>query len=185
MVVAALGQRPVGPVYDFNLLVSCSWRGHGPARGEVQRLLARLGDPRASVKRTLARGILGVRTSLDARQVIARLRTLHAADPLTFQHTCTWVPIDLWTTSEIDAMREAVLRLRDRIAPDHTWRMTVEKRRYTRHHRIDIIRTLAELVPGRVDLEHPDRILRIDILGNYAGLAVLTAEETFSTGLPG
>jgi tRNA acetyltransferase TAN1 len=151
--------------------------------GEVQSLLARLGDPRASVRRTLARGVLGVRTSLDAREVIARLRALHAADPLVFQHTCRWIPIDLWTTSEIDAMREAVLRLRDRIGPDHTWRMTVEKRRYTRHHEREIIQALADLVPGKVNLEHPDRILRVDILGNYAGLSVLTAEESFSTGL--
>jgi tRNA acetyltransferase TAN1 len=176
---------PVRPVYDFNLLVSCAWRGHGPARGEVQSLLARFGDPRASVRRTLARGILGVRTSLDARDVIARLRALHAADPLVFQHTRTWVPIDRWTTSEIAAMKEAVLRLRDGIAAGHTWRMTVKKRRHTRHHTIDIIRALANLVPGRVDLEHPDRILRVDILGNHAGLSVLTAEEIFSTGLPG
>jgi tRNA acetyltransferase TAN1 len=172
-------------VYDFKLLVSCSWRGHWPAMGEVQSLLARFGDPRASVRRTLARGILGVRTSLDAREIIARLRALRAADPLAFQHTCIWVPIDLWTTSEIDAMREAVLQLRDRIAPDHTWRMIVKKRRYTRQHTIDIIRALADLVPQKVDLRHPDRILRVDILGNYAGLSVLTAEEIFSTRLLG
>jgi tRNA(Ser,Leu) C12 N-acetylase TAN1 len=185
MGAAALGQRPVGRAYDFNLLVSCSWYGHMRAKGEIQSLLARLGDARASVRRTLARGILGVRTSLDAREVIARLQALHAANPLAFQHTCTWVPIDLWTTSEIDAMKEAVLRLRPRIGPDHRWRMTVEKRRYTRHHTIEIIRALADLVPGKVDLEHPDRILRVDILGSHAGLSVLTPAQIFSTGLRG
>jgi tRNA(Ser,Leu) C12 N-acetylase TAN1 len=59
--------------------------------------------------------------------------------------------------------------------------MTVEKRRYTRLHRIDVIRALAELVPAKVALEHANRILRFDILGDRAGLSVLAPDDIFST----
>lgn len=185
MAAERLERRPIAPIYDFNLLVSCAWRGHMRARGEIQRLLAGFGDPRASVRRTLARGILGVRTSLDAREVVAKLRALREADPLALQFTCTWVPVDCWTTSEIEAMEAAILQLRDRITPDQTWRMTVEKCRYTRLHRIEIIHALAELISAKVNLEHPDRILRVDILGTHAGLSVLAPDDIFSTGLAG
>jgi hypothetical protein len=107
MAAEPLAQRPVGSLYDFDLLVSCPCRADLRARGEIQRVLARFGDPRASVRRTMARGILGARTSLEARDVVAKLRTLREADSLVFKFTCTWVPIDRWTASGIDAMAES------------------------------------------------------------------------------
>jgi tRNA(Ser,Leu) C12 N-acetylase TAN1 len=59
--------------------------------------------------------------------------------------------------------------------------MTVEKRRYTLHHKIDIIRALADFIEAEVDLKNPRKILRIDIIGNYAGVSVILPDEVFST----
>lgn len=59
--------------------------------------------------------------------------------------------------------------------------MTVEKRRYTALHKIDIIREVAELIDERVDLENPNKIVRIDIIGKHAGICVLRPDEVFST----
>lgn len=58
--------------------------------------------------------------------------------------------------------------------------MNVEKRRYTLYHKIDIIRELAQLINEKVDLENPDKIVRIDIIGKYAGVSVLTPKDVFS-----
>jgi len=62
--------------------------------------------------------------------------------------------------------------------------MTVEKRRYTRYHKIEIIKELAELIDKKVDLENPDKILRIEIIGKYAGLALLKPKDVFSATKP-
>jgi hypothetical protein len=40
-----------------------------------------------------------------------------------------WVPVDLWTLSDMDFIQEAVRKLRNRIYVGARWRMTVEKRR--------------------------------------------------------
>jgi len=167
-------------MYDFNLLVSCSWGMYGAARAEILNVLKTLGDERPVMRRTIARGIMGVKTSLEPRRVVQELRKLFARDPLVFQHTLKWVPVDLWTYSDMESMKEAVLKLRDRIHSGEKWRMTVEKRRYALHHKIDIIKELAELIDARVDLENPDKILRVDIIGEYAGLSVLAPMEIFS-----
>jgi tRNA(Ser,Leu) C12 N-acetylase TAN1 len=172
--------RPPGEPPTFNLLVSCSRRTARRATAEVFHVLRRFGDEQALVERTAVHGILGVQTVLDARTVIARLRAEFAQDPDLLQVTLKWVPVDLWTRGDLAAMRDGIERLRDGIQAGETWRMTVEKHRYTLHHRVEIIAALAEPVPHRVDLTHPDWIVRIDIIGDWAALALLRPADVFS-----
>ncbi len=176
--------REVAPIYEFNLLVSCSPRGHAAARGEILKLLTFVGDEQPLVAHTAARGIVGARTTLDPRLVIEELRALLARHPRLLQHTCKWVPIDLWTFSDIDSMRNAVGQLKDRIADGETWRMSVEKRQYGAHTR-QVIERLAPLVTAKVDLSHPQRTLRVDIIGPFAALSVLGPADILSVAKAG
>jgi len=167
-------------MYDFNLLVSYSWGVYGRAKKEIVQVLEMLGDEGPLVKRTIAEGIIGVRTSLDSREVVRGLRRLFNEDSFVLQYTLKWVPVDLWALSDMDSMKEAVRKLRNRIRAGEKWRMTVEKRRYSRHHKIEIIRELAEFIDEKVDLENPEKILRVDIIGGYAGMSVLKPTDIFS-----
>ena len=168
----------------FNLLVSSSWRGHGAAKREIRELLAALGDERPTVERTLAKGMVGVRTSLEPRRVVRELRAIFERDPGRLQFTCKWVPIDAWTRSDLESLTQAVMRLKPRIQPGETWRMTVEKRRDAGHHRAEVITRLAALIDEKVNLAAPDKILRIDLIGEHAALAVLRPDEIFSVMRP-
>ncbi|MFQ6074115.1 MAG: THUMP domain-containing protein [Candidatus Bathyarchaeia archaeon] len=168
-------------MYEFNILVSCSWSAYRKAREEILKILKLLGDEKASVKPTLAQGIIGVKTSLDSRQVVRELQRLFDDGQFVFEYTLKWVPVDLWTFSNLESMKKAVAELRDKIQPGERWRITLEKRRYTLYHKIDIIRELAKLIDEKVDLEKPDKILRVDIIGKYAGVSVLSPRDVFST----
>jgi tRNA acetyltransferase TAN1 len=168
-------------MYEFNLLVSCPWSLFGRARREIADILKLLGDEHPVIERTVARGIIGVKTRLDSREVIQGLQKMFSKDPLSFQYTLKWVPTDLWTYSDMNSMKEAVMNVRDRVRAGERWRMTIEKRRYTLYHKIDIIKELAELIDEKVDLKNPNKILRIDIIGKYAAISVLSPKEIFST----
>ena len=168
----------------FNLLVSCSWGAHGRAKAEILKVLKAMGDASPLVERTTARGVIGVRTSLEPRRVVKELQALWDRDPLSLQDTCKWVPVDLWTDTDLDRMREAVAGLRNRIGEGETWRMTVEKRRYPRHHKSEIIAALAEVIDRKVDLTNPDKVLRVDIIGSQVGMSVLGSGEMFSVVKP-
>ncbi|MBS7642998.1 THUMP domain-containing protein [Candidatus Bathyarchaeota archaeon] len=167
-------------MYDFNLIVSCPWNTYVMARNEIANFLKSIGDEKPFVERTIARGIIGVKTSLDPRQVIQNIRDLIERDSLSFQYTLKWVPIDLWTFSDIDSIKRGVIKLKDRIQKGEKWRMTVEKRRYTCYHKIEIIEKVAELINEKVDLKNPDKILHIEIIGKYAGLSLLTPKDVYS-----
>lgn len=167
-------------MYDFNLLVSCSWRAYGKAKRETVHILAMLGDESPFVKRTIAEGIIGVKTKLNSREVVHELRKLFNEDPSVFQYTLKWVPVDLWTFSDMGSMKEGVRQLRNRIHAGERWRMIVEKRRYNQYHKIEIIRELADLIDEKVDLENPEKIFRVDITGRYAGMTVAKPTDIFS-----
>jgi len=168
-------------MYDFNLLISCPWAAVGRTRHEIAYFLRLLGDEEPVIERTIARGIIGVKTRLDSREVVRELEALFKKDPNGFQYTLKWVPVDLWTNSDVESIRTAVEQVKDKIKHGERWRMTVEKRRYTLYHKIDLIKALAELIDEKVDLTNPDKILRIDIIGKYAGVSVLSPNEIFST----
>jgi len=168
-------------MYDFNILVSCPWTMIWKAKREIVDILKLLGDENPIIKPTMARGIIGVKTRLDSREVVQDLQKLFVREPLAFQCTLKWVPTDFWTYSDMDSMKKAVMDIKEKIHEGERWRMTVEKRRYTRYHKIEIINELAELIQEKVDLKNPDKIVRIDIIGKYAAVSVLLPNEIFST----
>jgi tRNA acetyltransferase TAN1 len=167
-------------MYGYNLLVSFGWRRFHSTRAEIRNILAKLGDNNAIIKRTIAHGIAGVNTILDPRQVIKELYNMYNQDPSSFVHTLKWVPIDYWTTSDLESMANGIVMLRNRIAKGEKWMMVIEKRRYTGYHKIEIIKHLAEYIDEKVDLRNPDKIVRIDIIGNNGGISVVKPDETFS-----
>ncbi len=166
--------------YNFNLLVSHEWGNSFPARQEILSLLREFGDEHPFIGRTIAKGLLGVKTELNNRSVIKSLIAKFTIAPSSFQFTLKWVPIDRWCESTIDAMKETLSTLQTEIHPGERWMMQVEKRRYTAHHKVEVIKELASLIDEKVDLEKPDKVVWVEIVGNQAGIAVVTPEDIFS-----
>jgi tRNA(Ser,Leu) C12 N-acetylase TAN1 len=167
-------------MYDFNMLISCPWSQYANAKKEIQCILKRLGEEKPLVTRTIAKGIIGVKTSQNPSDLIHAIQRMHIEDPTILQYTSRWVPIQLWTYSDIDSMKKTVERLKIEIQTGEKWRITLEKRRFTKYHKIEIISNIAELIDGKVDLKNPDKILHIDIIGKYAGISVLRPDDIFS-----
>ncbi len=167
-------------MYGYNLLVSFGWRKFHHARTEMRNILSELGDKNPIIKRTIAQGIAGVSTILDPREVIKGLYSIYNQDPSRIVHTLKWAPVDYWIASDLESMANGMRMLRDKIARGERWMMVVEKRRYTLHHKAEIIACLAEYIDEKVDLKNPDKIVRVDIIGNNAGISVVKPGEIFS-----
>lgn len=163
------------------MLISCPWTETGRAKRETLYFLGLLGDDSPLVQRTLARGVIGAKTKLDSRSATRSLASIFIKDHTAFRFTFKWVPVDHWVSSDLESLKEAVIKIKEEIKPNETWRLTVEKRRYTSYHKIDIIKELAEHIEAKVDLKNPSKILRIDIIGKYAGVSVLLPGDVFST----
>lgn len=172
-------------MHNWNLLVSCKWNAFGRARNEIRAFLAKQGDNSPVIERTLARGIIGVTTSLDSREVVHSARKAFKADPKTFTFAIKWVPVDSWIEADMPAMEAQVKKIAGQISPNEKWRTLVEKRRFTKYHSEEIIKALEVHIASKsIDIHSPDKILRVDILGDQAGITILKPEDIFSTAKP-
>jgi tRNA acetyltransferase TAN1 len=172
--------------YSYNLLISYGLPSHRfrLARQEIRRILAILGDENPLVKRTIARGIAGVNSVVDSREIIKGLYEIYNQDSAVFRNTVKWIPVDFWMKSDLESMTNCLsLIAKDKIKKGEKWMLVVEKRRYSRYHKADIIKHLADLIDEKVDLKNPDKIVRIEIIGNNAGISVIRPNEIFSIRL--
>jgi tRNA(Ser,Leu) C12 N-acetylase TAN1 len=168
----------------MELLVSHPRGRYGKARREILRTLRRLGDGRPVVERTAVHGIALVHTGLDGREVAHRCRELFL-EGFAFEHAVKWVPVDYWCEPDLEAMRNLLAeKVCDQIAQNETWGMKVEKRRWQRYSTRDIVVHLAGAIDRRVDLDHPDKLVRVDVVGGQVAVSVLRPGDIFSIAAP-
>ena len=170
----------------MDLLVSYNWSHFSLAKPEIIATLKRFGDPDPRVERTAVIGIAVAHTCLDSREVIKRCRALWESDPLdSFQFAIKWVPVDYWCATVLDAIKQVIdSKIINRIGNDQSWGMKAHKRRWQRYHTIEIIEYLAVDIHRKVDLNHPDWIVWVDVVGRQTAISLLKPEEIFSLGLP-
>jgi tRNA(Ser,Leu) C12 N-acetylase TAN1 len=172
------------PDAAMDLLVSYSWGQFPRAQREARRFLQELGDAQALVSSSAVPGIAVAHTALDARAVIRCCHERLAAGQV-FQFAIKWVPVDYWCETDLDAMRELIAtRIRPRIGAGESWGMKVEKRGWPRYHTIDIVRHLAVAIDRTVNLDRPDWLVRVDVLGPRTAISLLRPGEVFSIGAP-
>ncbi len=169
----------------MDLLVSYKRGRYGRAKREIFHVLEHLGDEHPLIERTAVDGIAFVRTALDGRLVVQECRALFK-EGLAFEDAVKWVPVDYWCETDLQVIHRLLAeRVRDRIAPNETWGLKVAKRRWQRYHTDDIIKQLAGAIDRRVDLDHPDKLVRVDVVGAEAAISVLRPDDVFSaTAIP-
>lgn len=166
---------------DVNIIISTVPLAPARARREIIARLRTLTGTAPEAVPGLARGILAVKTVIDPRELVRRLRALCERDPRRFRYTLKWVPVDRWARPELVAMQDAVARLRGRIGPGETWRLTLERR--TDSMILDprqVIRSLAEVIDARVDLSRPDKTVLVQLFDDWAAVSIVAPTETFS-----
>jgi len=94
--------------------------------------------------------------------------------------------VDHWCERDLEAIRMLLVKkIRDQIAPDETWGMKVEKRCWQDYRTRDIVAHLARAIDRKVDLDHPDKLVRVDVVGARVAVSVLRADDVFSSAAAG
>jgi tRNA(Ser,Leu) C12 N-acetylase TAN1 len=170
----------------MDIIISYAWSHFYRAKPEVIRILQLFGDPAPYIEKTNVMGIAIAHTGLDNRAVIKRCRKLWNEKPLeSFEFAIKWVPVDHWCSTDLDAMKRLIDdEIRDRIGDNQTWGMKVNMRRWQQYHTSEIIEHLAADIDRKVDLNNPDRIIWVDIIGPETAISLLTPDEIFSITRP-
>ncbi len=164
---------------DFNLLISTSRRNERNACSEMWYLLGEIGDKSSETETTGIIGLTVAKTSLDPKQAVRKLRKVLREKPWEVKYILKIVPIESVVPATIEDLEKAGIELSKGIGEGEKFRVTVEKRRSNLSSH-EIIDAVAKNVDRKVDLENPDKVVLIEVIGDKAGLSLLEPEDILS-----
>ena len=164
---------------EFNLIVSTFRFKEEDAEDEILELLDKFGDPAAESEIIEIKGMILVQTSLDPLTIIDKLKELVASEPWQVRYILRVLPIQDVVPTGLDTISHAASELITKIGKD-TFRVTVEKR-HNPLGSMQIIKAIADRINNKVDLENPDWVILVQVLGGLTGVSVLRPNQIFSS----
>jgi len=169
-----------GLIPNFNLIATTNRREESWGCTELWMLLRDIEDPKPIVDRSSIYGLIAARTNLNPMEAIGKLREELGRRPEAFRHLIRVMPVETVVPSEIERIKEAVQSLSERVGEGESFRITVEKRRTPLRSK-EIIEAVAEGINRGVDLENPDWVILIEVIGKYTGISVIRPSEILNT----
>jgi len=163
----------------LNLIVTCARNLESETKNEIKKILGELGDQEPEILNVGMRGILMVNTIIEPSKIIDYVKNKMIEEPWLIRYCLRIVPIQMITETEIDKIKQNVIKLKDTIQKNDSYRITIEKRN-TNISSNEIITEIAKIFPNKVSLNEPDWIILIEILGNETGISILRNDGMFS-----
>ena len=163
----------------MNLLVTCARNLDTETKNEIGKILGEIGDQESEILNVGMRGILIVNTSIEPSKIIDWVKDKVVEEPWLIRYCLRMIPIQSVTETEMSKITKEVIKLKDVIQQNDSYRITIEKRN-TDMSSSEIITEIAKIFPNKVSLNQPDWIVLIEILGNKTGISILKENEIFS-----
>ena len=163
----------------MNLLVTCARNLETETKNEIGKILDEIGDQESEVLNVGMRGILMVNTSIEPSKIIDWVKDKVVEEPWLIRYCLRMIPIQSVTETDMSKITKDVIKLKDVIQQNDSYRITIEKRN-TDMSSTEIITEIAKIFPNKVSLNQPDWIILIEILGNKTGISILKENEIFS-----
>ena len=163
----------------MNLLVTCARNLETETKNEIGKILDEIGDQESEILNVGMRGILMVNTSIEPSKIIDWVNDKVVEEPWLIRYCLRMIPIQSVTETDMSKITNDVIKLKDVIQQNDSYRITIEKRN-TDMSSTEIITEIAKIFPNKVSLNQPDWIILIEILGNKTGISILKENEIFS-----
>jgi len=163
----------------LNLIITCARSLEPETKNEIKKILDELGDQEPEILNVGMRGILMVDTIIEQSKIIDWVRNKIVEEPWLIRYCLRIIPIQSITETNIDKIKQNVIKLKDSIQKNDSYRITIEKRN-TSLSTNEIITEIAKIFPNKVSLNKPDLIVLIEILGDKTGISILKDSELFS-----
>ena len=165
----------------FNLIITTFKHSEDDALSEILDLLMKFGDTEAEIIKTQISGIILGYTRLDPTSVILKLKSLINTEPWEVRYILRVIPVEHVTSTDLRLISLVVKTLALKIPDNETFRITIEKR-HSAIRSNEIITAIAkEISSNSVDLDKPDWIVLVEIVGQLTGVSVIRPSQLFSS----
>jgi tRNA acetyltransferase TAN1 len=174
-----IGEAEEKLLKDFNLLATTSRGNEKQVCNELSYLLKEgIGDPAPVIFKTGIKGLVAAKTSLNPCKIIELFRGIVQERPYEFRYILRVIPVERVVPTDLEEVKRVASELAANIVENETFRVTVEKR-FTSLHTRDLIEAAAA-IDRKVDLENPDKILLIEVVGGLTGMSLIKPNEVLA-----
>ena len=115
----------------------------------------------------------------DPKALVSFITDYVRSEPFRVHYILRIIPVHRVVDTKVEEVVKAVKELSSAIGPGETFRITIESRDspYSDKQLID---ALADAVDRKVNLESPDKVVLLEIFGEYAGISVISPSEIVS-----
>lgn len=123
-------------------------------------------------------GLVTAFTNIEPKKVISKIKKILEKNPKFFQFILKILPIDFICETDTKTIKNIIQdNYMEFINDRDTFKITLKRRKHEKIERTNFIEEIAKNIDNKVNLENPDKIIRIEILGNISGVSILKKNE--------
>ncbi len=101
------------------------------------------------------------------------------SEPFKVRFMMRLIPVDRVVDTKVEDIVKAVKGLATAIGPGETFRITIEARESPYSDK-ELIDAIADAVDRKVSLNSPDKVILLEVFGEYSGVSVISPQEIVS-----
>jgi tRNA acetyltransferase TAN1 len=123
-------------------------------------------------------GLVTAYTNLNPKKVISKIKKIQKKNPKFFQYILKIIPIDFICETDTSTIKKIIKdKYEQFIDKKDSFKITLNRRHHEKIERNSFIQKIASVIDNVVDLEDPDKIIRIEVLGNISGISFLKKNQ--------
>jgi tRNA acetyltransferase TAN1 len=162
----------------LNLIVTSAKGLEARASAEFKEVALLSGSRKLTIERSAYDGVLEVEAE-NPKALMAFIADYVRSEPFKVRFVMRLIPVDKVVDTKLEDIVKAVKELSHSIAQTQTFRVTIEARDSPYSER-ELIDAVAEAIDRKVSLDRPDKVVLLEIFGEYAGISVLSPDEIVS-----
>ncbi|MDG6909616.1 MAG: THUMP domain-containing protein [Nitrososphaerota archaeon] len=148
------------------------------ASAELKEIALLSGIRKVVIDRSAYDGIIEVDVE-NPKALMSFLTDFVRTEPFRVRYILRVIPIDRVVDTKEEEIVKAVKELASTIGPGETFRITIEARDSPYSDK-ELIDALADAVDRKVSLDSPDKIVLLEIFGEYSGVSVISPTDIVS-----
>ncbi len=162
----------------MNLIVTSQKGSEARASAEFKEIALQRGHRKLHIEKAGFDGVLEIEME-NPRDFIAFMRDYVRSEPFRVHFIQRMIPVDLVVDTTVEQIKDAATQLSAQISDGESFRIDVTERE-SPVSRKELIDTIAEVVDRKVNLDTPDKVVQVEVMGDYTAISVVRPDEILS-----
>lgn len=162
----------------MNIILTSQKGSEAKASAEFKEIALQHGLKKVQIEKSAFDGVLEIDLE-DPRGFVAFLRDYVRSEPFRMHFVQRIIPVDIVVDTKLEQIKEAARHLGGQIDSIESFKIEIDERD-SPYKRKDLIDAIADVVDRKVNLESPDKVLQVEVLGEYTALCVARPDEIIS-----